>query len=150
MTSPNERPDLPPVPPNAADSAAPPPEPASTAEPPAMPSPAALPSPAAAAEPPAAPGTGPAPRAAPEGGARSRGWRQEARAGRSPEARLADCGGAYEDRIRALGSLPDDKLTDADALSWVGEPVVDVDFTGHLHDEHVPAVRAWLAGAPRG
>jgi hypothetical protein len=22
--------------------------------------------------------------------------------------------------------------------------LVDADFTGHLHDEHVPSVRAWL------
>jgi hypothetical protein len=32
-------------------------------------------------------------------------------------------------------------------VPWIGEAQVDVDFTGHLHDEHVPAVRAWLDGA---
>ena len=30
----------------------------------------------------------------------------------------------------------------------VGEPLVDADFTGHLHEEHVPTVRAWLDRNP--
>jgi hypothetical protein len=30
-------------------------------------------------------------------------------------------------------------------VPWTGEPLVEVDFTGHLHDEHVAPVRAWLA-----
>jgi len=37
-----------------------------------------------------------------------------------------------------------DVLTDPEAFPWVGGPVVDADFTGHLHDEHVADVRAWL------
>ncbi len=32
------------------------------------------------------------------------------------------------------------------ALPWADEPLVEVDFTGHLHDEHVGPVRAWLDG----
>ena len=32
-------------------------------------------------------------------------------------------------------------------VPWADEPLVEVDFTSHLHDEHVAPVRAWLDGA---
>ena len=46
--------------------------------------------------------------------------------------------------VAILESVPDDRLTDPDAIPWLGGPLGDVDFTDHLHDEHVPSVRAWL------
>jgi hypothetical protein len=45
--------------------------------------------------------------------------------------------------------MPNDKLTDPNAIPWVEAALVDVDFTDHLHDEHVPSVRAWLAERER-
>ncbi|HEV2006999.1 MAG TPA: hypothetical protein VGQ85_10330 [Candidatus Limnocylindrales bacterium] len=40
--------------------------------------------------------------------------------------------------------MPEAKLTDPDAIPWAGSALVDVDFTDHLHEEHIPSVRAWL------
>jgi mycothiol maleylpyruvate isomerase-like protein len=67
-------------------------------------------------------------------------------AGRSP-AELVDAYTASYDRlIRALEALPESKLADPEAFPWVGGPLIDIPFTGHLHEEHVPSVRAWLDG----
>ena len=53
---------------------------------------------------------------------------------------------SYDRLIRALDALPASMLTDPDALPFAGGPLIDVPFTGHLHEEHVPDVRAWLDG----
>ena len=74
-------------------------------------------------------------------------WIHEQHAGRSPEQLVADYDASYDRLIAALDALPDDTLTDPAAFPWVGQPLVEVDFTGHLHDEHVPSVRAWLDGS---
>jgi hypothetical protein len=71
-------------------------------------------------------------------------WIREQHAGQSPERLVADYDASYDRLIAALEQLPDDKVRDPDAFPWVGEPLVDADFTGHLHDEHVAGVRAWL------
>jgi methionine-rich copper-binding protein CopC len=49
----------------------------------------------------------------------------------------------------SLEPIPDAFLIDPDRLPWLGAALVDVDFTGHLHDEHVPSVRAWLVAQPK-
>ena len=54
---------------------------------------------------------------------------------------------SYDRLIRALEALPDAMLMTV--IEWVGEPLIDVDFSGHLHDEHDPSVRAWLDAHPR-
>ena len=74
-------------------------------------------------------------------------WVHAQGAGRSPEQLVADYDASYDRLITALESMSDDKLMDPMAVEWVGGPLVDVDFTGHLHDEHLPSVRAWLDGA---
>jgi uncharacterized protein (TIGR03083 family) len=72
-------------------------------------------------------------------------WIRDQDAGRSPDQLVADYAESYDRLIEALQALPEEKQ--AVVVPWIGEPLVDVDFTGHLHDEHVPAVRAWLDGA---
>ena len=74
-------------------------------------------------------------------------WIHEHHAGRAPAALVADYDGSYDRLVRALEALPDDKLSEV--IEWVGEPLVEVDFTGHLHEEHLPSVRAWLDAHPR-
>lgn len=65
-------------------------------------------------------------------------------AGRS-SAELVDAyTDSYDRLIRALDALPEATLTDPTALPFVGGPLIDVAFTGHLHEEHAPDVRAWL------
>ncbi len=73
-------------------------------------------------------------------------WIHGHHAGRSPAQLVADYHASYDRLVGILEAMPDDKLTDPDAIAWIDEALVDVDFTGHLHDEHVPGVRAWLDG----
>ena len=71
-------------------------------------------------------------------------WIHTRHAGRAPEHLVADYDASYDRLIAILESMPDETLTDPNAIPWVGAALIDVDFTGHLHDEHVPSVRAWL------
>ncbi len=75
---------------------------------------------------------------------------REAHAGQ-PAAELVDAyTDSYDRLIRALEALPDSALTDATAFPWSeGRPLIDIAFTGHLHEEHVPDIRAWLDGTGR-
>lgn len=55
-------------------------------------------------------------------------------------------------RLRAvIEEMPDDVLADPGSFPWmegdaVGEAIVSGRFFAHLHEEHEPAVRAWLEG----
>jgi len=72
-------------------------------------------------------------------------WIHAQHAGRSAADLVNDYDASYNRLIAALDSVPEAKLNDPNALSWLeGAAIVDVDFTGHLHDEHLPSVRAWL------
>jgi hypothetical protein len=72
---------------------------------------------------------------------------REAHAGR-PAMELVDAyTDSYDRLIRALDALPESALRDAAAFPWTeGAALIDITFTGHLHEEHVPDVRAWLDG----
>jgi Mycothiol maleylpyruvate isomerase N-terminal domain len=71
-------------------------------------------------------------------------WIRERHADRSPEQLVAAYDASFDRLIAALEAVPADVHTTV--APWAGEPLVDVDFTGHLHDEHVEPVRAWLDG----
>jgi len=71
-------------------------------------------------------------------------WIRGRHAGRTPEELVADYDASYDRIVAALERLSDAKLTDPNVVPWLGSAIVDVDFTGHLHDEHVPSVEAWL------
>ena len=64
-----------------------------------------------------------------------------------PAAQLVDeYTASYDQLIATLATLPDAVLNDRNAIPFLeGAALIDVDFTGHLHDEHLPSVRAWLA-----
>jgi hypothetical protein len=70
---------------------------------------------------------------------------RERHAGRAPAQLVADYDASYDRLIEALEAVPA-RLQVAE-VPWAGQPLVDVDFTGHLHDEHVEPVRAWLERA---
>ena len=74
-------------------------------------------------------------------------WIREHHAGRSAAQNVADYDASYDRLAAALEALPEAQLRDPAAFPWVGDALVNVDFTGHLHDEHVPSVRAWLDAA---
>ena len=65
-------------------------------------------------------------------------------AGRSGTELVAAYDDSYDRLIHALESLPDSTLTDPNAIKWAEGPLLDITFTGHLHEEHVPDIRAWL------
>lgn len=70
-------------------------------------------------------------------------WIQERNAGRSPEQLVAEYDASYDRLIAALETVPPDRQ--GARAEWADQPLVEVDFTGHLHEEHVAPVRAWLA-----
>ena len=69
-------------------------------------------------------------------------WIRERHARRSPEQLVADYDGSYDRLIAALEAVPAHFQTAV--VAWADEPLVEVDYTEHLHDEHVEPVRAWL------
>lgn len=70
-------------------------------------------------------------------------WIRARHAGRSPEELVAEYDDSYDRLLAALEAVPADRQ--AAVAEWADEPLVDIDFTGHLQDEHVEPVRAWLA-----
>jgi len=66
---------------------------------------------------------------------------------RSVDEVVADYDSTFERLAAAIERLPDSTVSDPDAFPWTGgEPLIAGDFTMHLHEEHLPAVRAWLDG----
>ena len=73
-------------------------------------------------------------------------WIHEQHRDRPAEDVLRDVDRSYERLAAALAALPDEKLTDPRAFPALdGQSVVDVDLLSHLHEEHEPSIREWLA-----
>jgi hypothetical protein len=74
-------------------------------------------------------------------------WIQERSQDRSVREVLDDMDRSYERLASAVAALPERLVTDPDALPWLGgESLADTDLFSHVHDEHEPSIRAWLAG----
>lgn len=59
---------------------------------------------------------------------------------------LADVDRSYERLAALIEAMPEDDLTTPGRFAWLdGQALVDADFFGHLHEEHEPSIRAWLA-----
>jgi len=71
-------------------------------------------------------------------------WIQDQNAGRPPAQLVRDYDASYDALAAAIESLPEGSMTDPTAFPWADGSLGEADFTGHLHDEHVPGVRAWL------
>lgn len=75
-------------------------------------------------------------------------WFQARDAGRSLDEVLEDYDRSFERLAAAIDALPEALALDPTAMAWTGgEALVDLDFTEHLHVEHLPGIRAWLARA---
>jgi uncharacterized protein (TIGR03083 family) len=73
-------------------------------------------------------------------------WIHEHDRGRTLDDILADYDSSFERLAQAIEALPDQTKSDPDGVAWTeGAPFEDGDPTSHLHDEHLPAIRAWLA-----
>ena len=45
--------------------------------------------------------------------------------------------------------MPEADVTTPGRFDWMeGQALVDADFFGHLHEEHEPSIRDWLATRP--
>jgi len=71
---------------------------------------------------------------------------REDHAGRSAAELVAAYDASYDRLIRALEALPDEVFAEEHVIEWVGEPLLNLTLTGHLHEEHMPDIRAWLHG----
>src|SRR5262249_36686021 len=72
-------------------------------------------------------------------------WIHAQHADRSPAELVGEYDASYDRLASILASVPDAKLLDPNVIPWLeGKALVDVDFFGHLLDEHLPSVRAWL------
>lgn len=71
-------------------------------------------------------------------------WIRAQHEGRSSAQLVAEYDASYDRLIEALEAVP--AHLQSAVVTWADEPLVEVDFTGHLHDEHVAPVRAWLDG----
>ncbi len=71
-------------------------------------------------------------------------WIHEQEAGQPPAQLVRDYDASYDGLAAAIDALPEDSMTDPTAFPWAGGPLGEADFTDHLHDEHIPSVRAWL------
>jgi hypothetical protein len=77
-------------------------------------------------------------------------WLQERDGDRPLEEVLADYDSSFERLAAAIERLPESVANDPNGLPWAeGTPVVDLDFTAHLHEEHLRDVREWLATKER-
>ena len=64
---------------------------------------------------------------------------------RSLDDVLEDYDSSFERLASAIEALPESVAHDPNGLPWTeGTAAVDLDFTEHLHEEHLPDVRAWL------
>ena len=76
-------------------------------------------------------------------------WFQGRSDGRSVRAVLDDVDLSYERLAKAIAALPEDLVTRRDAFPWMeGESLAETNLFGHLHDEHMPSIRAWIATRP--
>jgi hypothetical protein len=72
-------------------------------------------------------------------------WFQARDSRRTLDDILDDYDRSFERLAVALEALPEDVARDPNALPWApGYVVIDTDFTEHLHEEHLPSIRAWL------
>ena len=59
---------------------------------------------------------------------------------------LADADRSYARLAAAVQALPEEDVTTPGSFNWLeGATLTDVELFGHLHEEHEPDVRAWLA-----
>jgi hypothetical protein len=72
-------------------------------------------------------------------------WFQDRDRERPLDEVLADYDASFERLAAAIEALPEAVAHDPNGLPWAGgTPAVDIDWTDHLREEHLPDVRAWL------
>lgn len=76
-------------------------------------------------------------------------WIHERNRNRPLRDVLHDADESYGRLEAAIAALPEEDVTTPGRFPWMGgEALVAGDFFGHLHEEHEPDIRAWLARQP--
>ena len=74
------------------------------------------------------------------------GWIYEQHRDRPLDDVLADADASYQRLASIVSSLSEDDVTSPERFpNLEGQALADVDLFGHLHEEHDPAISAWLA-----
>ena len=78
-------------------------------------------------------------------------WLQEQQRKMPLEAVLRDADASFTRLADAVRQVPEDDLTTLGRFFWVsdGRSLADAELFGHIHEEHEPDIRAWLATQPR-
>jgi hypothetical protein len=72
-------------------------------------------------------------------------WIQRRSHGRSVTEVLDEVDRSYARLAAVVAVLPGNLITDPLAFEWLGgESLAETELFGHLHDEHLPSIRAWL------
>ncbi len=73
-------------------------------------------------------------------------WLRERDRTRSLDEVLGDYDASFDRLAAIVMSLPEEAVTTAGHFEWMqGATLADAPLFGHLHEEHEPAIRAWLA-----
>jgi hypothetical protein len=73
-------------------------------------------------------------------------WIHERSRDRSVREVLDDVDRSYDRLAKSIAAIPEEVLTRPGALDWLGDQsLADLDPFSHVHDEHEPSIRAWLA-----
>lgn len=73
-------------------------------------------------------------------------WIHEGSRHRSVQEVMADVDRSYERLEKAVTALEEELVARPGAMPGLEEEALaDADFFGHVHDEHEPSIRAWLA-----
>lgn len=73
-------------------------------------------------------------------------WIHERDRDRSTQELIDGYDASFERLAAAIEALPPQLATDHGGLPWLeGHPLADLDPTSHLHEEHEPSLRMWLA-----
>jgi len=72
-------------------------------------------------------------------------WFQDRDSTRSLDDILDSYDQSFERLAAVIEAMPEDLARNPNAMPWApGYVIVDTDFTEHLHEEHLPSIRAWL------
>lgn len=77
-------------------------------------------------------------------------WIRRRDEGRTTDDLVADYDRSFDRLAAVIEALPEDMIRDPHAFGWLeGGSVLEAEWFSHLHDEHEPAIREWLATRPR-
>ena len=79
-------------------------------------------------------------------------WIRERDRSRSLDDVLSDYDRSFDRLAAVIKALPDDALMTPGHFKWFGDStaLIDAPLFGHLHEEHEPAIREWLASRRSG